>query len=72
MDTEDRTDLTPGLNTNLFASTHKNFDVIYNALQSNYGELKDSHVDEDRQKFGENMKAMGGEMHKDSTTDVKR
>jgi hypothetical protein len=33
MDTEDKTDLQPELGTNLFSSTHQNFDKIYNALQ---------------------------------------
>lgn len=72
MDTEDKTDLTEGLPTNLFQSTHKNFDVIYNALQQNYGEVKDSHIDEDRKKFGNDLKAMGGEMHKESTEAVRK
>ena len=72
MDTEDKTDLQQEIGTNLFSSTHQNFDKIYNALQSNYGDVKDSHFDEEKNKYGSDLKAMGGEKHKEVTEGVRK
>jgi len=72
MDAHDNYDLQPEMGTSLFASTHKNFETIYNTLQSGFGDVKDSHINEEKSKYGENNKAMGAESHRESTAAVRK
>jgi hypothetical protein len=60
------------MNFNLFAATHKNFDAIYNTLQGGFGDVKDSHINEEKSKYGDNNKAMGAESHRESTAAVRK
>ena len=60
------------MGVDLFASTHKNFEKIYGSLQSGFGEVRDSHINDDKAKFGLNNKAMGAETHRDASEAVRK
>ena len=59
MDQSNNLDLQPELGMDLFASTHKNFDKIYNSLSNGFGDVKDSHINAEVKKYGDNNKNMG-------------
>ena len=72
MDPYKNTDVQADSGTSIFQSSKKNFEKIYNQLQSGFGSIQDSTIHEEIQKYGGNNKQMGAESHRESTASVRK
>lgn len=56
MDHSGNYDLYPDSGTNVLENSKRNFEKIFNQLQAGMGNVQDSHINEEIQKYGGNSK----------------